>query len=1142
MKIAFVYGTMCLGGRPYNFHDLYGDPRGMTGSEVGVIVFASEMARRGHDVRFYVDNPNADSYEGVRVRPLPFLEKEMGDLDVLYSWSMPDYLRMAPPGVLRMNNQQLNDFTYCAWDYDKFVDVYTSPSQAHLEQMSRLTGSREKWVVLHNGVFPDDYRFDRKVPGRVIYASSPDRGLHWVLQEWPKIRRAVPHAHLRVFYFSLKRWAGHFHNEENNKNRHIREHARRGAYVLRALDQLKPAGVEMIGGVSRRGIAQEYSEAQVLAYPTDTTSWTEGFSVATLEGCASQALPVICTVDALEQIYGRVLPHVKPPMREHASQWSDMVIRALTDEPWRKQQAEKASAFAQDFAWPALAEQLEQIILQRRPDLAPGRRDAVPAQRPLPAVREATPAAAPKRKEETTMDRKGTLIERGANKCADIPDGWQRWWLDDRIMVGGSIDGMDDGTRLQAEYGIGRVISVESERSDDGDGFFEEDGDLLYRPFPDWGEAIVGPIIHDVLDFAQKALDDGKSIYVHCQQGGSRSPAMGYAICRGVLKMSPEQVLERIRRVLPRFGESVTHQMYMNSIESAMTWWRKPLSEDRYGLVQKYQDNNNNTAWRYWLSNRLFVGGSFTSRQDYEAVCHEHGVTAVINVSSDVPPNQGHGIERLLHRPFADDGQAIDESVVHDALDFAAAELAKPASVVHVQCSLGHSRSPTIAYAIARAVLNMSAEEFMRRIHMLLPGFPAHPTFIRSAEAAVQSWIRKTGAGAPEPEPARHSAIVHRSSRPVSVHLALTRDAASYQTIDIDRLDDDQYGGGSRAGFLGLSRALARRGYEVKAFSSFARNAHRDGVDYLTIDQIRAHGEPDVLFAYFDMSILQNRSGMLRIGSHHSFRPFPDYNTDWIDVHTMPSRYAVEYAEKWIDPWRPWYELPNAVEIEGDWTPIYGRVVHHASPSRGLHLLLEMWPAIRQRVPDATLHLMGTFEQFMNSVKNGEQGRRAEAIRHGLRTAGAAGGVVPLGALPRSTLVRELAHASCFAFPASAPYPTETFSNSVLECCTLGVPVVMTPIDAMRPIYEGSVLMTPNIDLDPTTGLILDASERARRKEQFVTVVTQVLTDPSTARQWSSRQKVLAAKYSFDRTAAALSDIIERHLPRRQEGGRAAAE
>src|SRR5262249_19231738 len=90
-----------------------------------------------------------------------------------------------------------------------------------------------------------------------------------------------------------------------------REHARRAKYVRDVLPDLVDHGVEFVGGVSRNQLAQEYSEAMVLAYPVDTIAWTEGFAVAILEGCASGAVPCISSCDAIGSIYGGVCPMVE---------------------------------------------------------------------------------------------------------------------------------------------------------------------------------------------------------------------------------------------------------------------------------------------------------------------------------------------------------------------------------------------------------------------------------------------------------------------------------------------------------------------------------------------------------------------------------------------------------------------------------------------------------------------------------------------------------------------------------------------------------------------------------------------------------------------------------------------------------------
>ena len=208
MKIAFVYGPMSLGNRPIDFPNVWSSSRGLTGSELSCICLSKEMAKMGHSVSFFIPGPNAVEFDGIPLRDYANLSSESGGYDAVCSWNEPDALRGVSPKAVRLVNQQLNDFRYCQSGFDDFVDLYTSPSQSHMDFIRTQTPSPHKWSVLPNGCDPSQYG-SSKVPGRVIYASSPDRGLHLLLQAWPAIKKAVPHAHLRVFY-NMDSWLSTF--------------------------------------------------------------------------------------------------------------------------------------------------------------------------------------------------------------------------------------------------------------------------------------------------------------------------------------------------------------------------------------------------------------------------------------------------------------------------------------------------------------------------------------------------------------------------------------------------------------------------------------------------------------------------------------------------------------------------------------------------------------------------------------------------------------------------------------------------------------------------------------------------------------------------------------------------------------------
>lgn len=364
MRIGFVYGSFSTGTRPFNFPRLYDDARGLTGSEISCVNFAKELAKLGHDVHLYATTTNTCepySWDGVNIHHLSHWPAQAGQFQVALSWNEPDHLRVASPRALRIVNQQLNDFSYCQPNFTDFVDVFTSPSQPHLEHMTKNYGNPDKWVVLPNGCDPEIYPNIEKVPGLVLYASSPDRGLHWLLQEWPEIKRRVPHARLRIFY-NFDQWLRDVLPYGNSPNANLREASHRGHYVQETLKRLAPHGVEHYKSISRTQMAREMAQAQVLAYPCDTTTYTEGFSVTLMEACASRIAAVTTKIDSLGRIYDGKIPMIDVPVRDHIHEFTEHVVDALQNEEHRNLIVSRCVPFARQHSWGVLSQTLTSII------------------------------------------------------------------------------------------------------------------------------------------------------------------------------------------------------------------------------------------------------------------------------------------------------------------------------------------------------------------------------------------------------------------------------------------------------------------------------------------------------------------------------------------------------------------------------------------------------------------------------------------------------------------------------------------------------------------------------------------------------------------------------------------------------------
>lgn len=357
---------------------------------------------------------------------------------------------------------------------------------------------------------------------------------------------------------------------------------------------------------------------------------------------------------------------------------------------------------------------------------------------------------------------------------------------------------------------------------------------------------------------------------------------------------------------------------------------------------------------------------------------------------------------------------------------------------------------------------------------------------------------------------------VSSDSKMPLLHMVLAPRASGGILIDAANPDAVAHGGGCRTGFLGLAKAMAAKGYRVRAFSTFLdRHVERNGVEYIRLDQMRSYGKPDALLAYYDTSPLVGETGMLRIASHHTYTPYAHF--EWADVNTAPSQPAVDHLRARYEPHGTWYVLPNGVELSVDRKPVPGRVIYHTSPDRGLHLLLAAWPEIRRRLPHATLHVVGPVEEAacLADIEgvNPKIRHRASLLRDGLLAAQEAGGVELLGRVSRPVLDNELAEASLFAFPGSVSAPCETFSVSIMECLAIGLPVVMSPVDALEHVYGGAVTMV--------------ASPAEDHMPEFIDSVVSVLRDGV----GTEAGKRLAARYSFEEQASHLDKILVSHDP-----------
>ena len=401
MRVTLAYGSgSCLSFRgSLEFGTARQDPRGLTGSEYGFLRIAEELAAMGHDVTAHTVTSEAPGeHRGIKLRAI---DAPIEPCDVMVSLNEPDALRLAPAGTFRACLYWVNDLTGVRAGIGDIVDLWLSPSNSHLEQFrtnpawhrvqvsptnplgaETFVFDEAKWTVVPLGCDPrnlvagydegdrlhthlDGQPYWNKVPGKVVYSSSPDRGLHWLLQEWPAIKAAVPHATLSIFY-RLAPWLRGFDSTPHYPP--IEPLRSRANYIEECLVRFAERGgmgVTVRDSVSRDVIEREMASAEVFAYPMQTTTWSEGFSCSTLEACAARACPITTDCDAFGDVYGETLPLTKIE-GDWVPKWRDTVIKALTDAAFRDGVNEKARKLGERLTWRRTAEELCKAIEAKR--------------------------------------------------------------------------------------------------------------------------------------------------------------------------------------------------------------------------------------------------------------------------------------------------------------------------------------------------------------------------------------------------------------------------------------------------------------------------------------------------------------------------------------------------------------------------------------------------------------------------------------------------------------------------------------------------------------------------------------------------------------------------------------------------------
>jgi glycosyltransferase involved in cell wall biosynthesis len=345
MKIVFVPEN-CI---PFHGESLAARPLG--GTETGVIRLAEALDRLGHRVFVFTPASNIPVTKPLYL-PLSALG-QIGNVDVLVSVRgiRPLFAGIQARASFMWTGDAHDQFSHLGIGDKRVITTLTGlwcVSSWHAQTLCEVSGfpASKAWVVrngIANELFDGEETRNRK---RLIYSSTPYRGLALLPELFSRIRSAVPDAELHVFS-GVEVYEG-----VGSQNDAVE---RRYAPVFDTLRQTP--GCSVHGNILQKQLAREFMRSGVLAYPN---TFDETSCITAMEAMAGGCVVVTSDRGGLSETVGDagILIKETPGSEEYNDRFVTNVVEVLSDEcAWNKL-SNRALARASEMSWNAVAQEL----------------------------------------------------------------------------------------------------------------------------------------------------------------------------------------------------------------------------------------------------------------------------------------------------------------------------------------------------------------------------------------------------------------------------------------------------------------------------------------------------------------------------------------------------------------------------------------------------------------------------------------------------------------------------------------------------------------------------------------------------------------------------------------------------------------
>ena len=354
--------TILAPGTPEAWSLLMFEREGLGGSETAVIKLGEAIARSKYQVDVFSRIIDEGYFNGVRYRDQSGYMSDIRS-DLFIAWRAPELIDDAPNAsqkVLWMHDVDVGDrltpdraakFTH--------IVVLTEWHKRYVLKRYEFL-SPEQLVVIPNGIDIDRFIGEiERNPKKVIYSSSPDRGLDYILEHvWPRVLKVEPEAELHIYYG----W--------NNFDKFMGMFPQLGQFKSKMIDLLSSAkNVIQHGRISQEKLAKEMMSAGVWLYPT---YFSETYCITAVEVQLAGCYPVTNDLAALAETVqsGTVFRLAEWPLEDENTreQYAVATVAAMNIDP-SVREAVKESAPA--HSWDEVAKMWVNKWLESDSDTQP---------------------------------------------------------------------------------------------------------------------------------------------------------------------------------------------------------------------------------------------------------------------------------------------------------------------------------------------------------------------------------------------------------------------------------------------------------------------------------------------------------------------------------------------------------------------------------------------------------------------------------------------------------------------------------------------------------------------------------------------------------------------------------------------------